>query len=53
LVGEYKKTSSEVKNVHWTNGGPYFNEYKNVEFSDEWQVLFEKTIFCKQRKDTC
>jgi hypothetical protein len=53
LVGEYEKTTAEVKNVHWTNGGPYFHEYKNVAFADEWAEVFEKTNFCKQRKDSC
>ena len=23
--------------VHWTLGGPWFEEFKNVEFSDEWR----------------
>jgi lipopolysaccharide biosynthesis glycosyltransferase len=34
-VNEHNKKSSLV---HWTNGGPWFDEYKNCEFSDEWRV---------------
>ena len=36
LVGEYEDPPKDVKNVHWTVGGPYFPEYANVDFSDEW-----------------
>ena len=50
LVGEYSPESSknDVKNVHWTVGGPYFNEYSEVEFADEWQELKSRTIRCDQ-----
>ena len=36
LVGEYDDPPNDVKNVHWTVGGPYFNEFKNADFSEEW-----------------
>lgn len=49
LVGEYDDPPNDVKNVHWTNGGPYFNEYKNVDFSDEWYLEYKKMNYCKQR----
>ncbi len=43
LVGEYETVDpSIIKNVHWTIGGPYFNEYRNVDFSDEWFAMREK-----------
>ena len=50
LVGEYSSdlANSTVKNVHWTVGGPYFNEYSNVEFSDEWRSMEAKTFRCDQ-----
>lgn len=35
LVSEYPP-NPKAKNVHFTVGGPYFNEYENCEFSDEW-----------------
>lgn len=49
LVGEYKEPPNDVKNVHWTIGGPYFNEFKDVDFSNEWLEYKIKINFCKQR----
>lgn len=49
LVGEYDNSPSDVKNVHWTIGGPYFREYADSDFSSEWFDEREKTFFCKQR----
>lgn len=48
LVGEYDDPPKDVKNVHWTIGGPYFKEYKNSDFSDEWFDEKEKMLYCKQ-----
>lgn len=36
LVDEYEAGNDAVKIVHWTNGGPYFEEFKEVEFAQEW-----------------
>lgn len=49
LVGEYDNPPNDVKNVHWTNGGPYFTEFKGVDFADEWFEARSKMQFCKQR----
>lgn len=49
LVGEYDDPPADVKNVHWTLGGPYFNEFKNVDFSDEWRNEFALMSFCEQK----
>ena len=38
---EYKK---DVKNIHYTEGGPYFKEYVNCDYSDDWLHLYEDTI---------
>jgi len=35
LVGEYDKFS-DADLVHFTLGGPYFNESKDCEYADEW-----------------
>lgn len=35
LVGEYKR-NPEAKIVHFTIGGPYFNEYRDCDYADEW-----------------
>jgi hypothetical protein len=48
LVGEYDDPPKDVKNVHWTLGGPYFHEYKNADFSTEWFDELNKINFCKQ-----
>lgn len=47
LVGEYPENPN-AHNVHWTIGGPYFNEYSGVEFSDEWRKVKEDTLHCQQ-----
>lgn len=36
LVGEYPY-SNAAKVVHWTNGGPWFPEYAESDYSDEWR----------------
>lgn len=50
LVSEYEP-NPKAKIVHYTVGGPYFDEYMNCEFSGEW--FEEKSIMqhCQQRKD--
>ncbi len=50
LVGEYDEPPEDVKNVHWTNGGPYFSEFKDCDFSSEWFAERERMVFCAQRK---
>ncbi len=52
LVGEYDEPPADVKNVHWTVGGPYFEEYKNVDFSEEWFEEFNEMAYCLQRSRT-
>ena len=49
LVGEYDQPPADVKNVHWTIGGPYFTEYKDSDFSDEWFQQKELVNYCLQR----
>jgi hypothetical protein len=49
LVGEYTEPPSDVKNIHWTIGGPYFTEYSRSDFSDEWRAENQKMTFCLQR----
>jgi len=42
LVGEYPY-KKEVHNVHFTEGGPYFKDYKNTEYADEWFKVYNMT----------
>lgn len=38
LVGEYVNESDVVpKLIHYTNGGPWFPEYRECEYADEWR----------------
>jgi hypothetical protein len=48
-VGEYDEPPADVKNVHWTVGGPYFNEFKNSDFADEWFAERERMTHVLQR----
>ncbi len=51
LVGEYDDPPADVNNVHWTVGGPYFHEYSEVDFSNEWFDKRDKTFFVKQKEE--
>ena len=45
LVGETKYPyNKDVKNVHWTLGGPYFKEYQDSDYANEWFNLYADTI---------
>jgi len=41
LVGEYTK-KEEVKNVHFTEGGPWFADYNKVDYADEWLEYYNE-----------
>lgn len=49
LVGEYADPPADVNIVHWTVGGPYFHEYRDADFSDEWFEEFGRMSHCQQR----
>ncbi len=49
LVGEYADPPNNVKNVHWTVGGPYFHEYEKSDFAEEWFTEKSLVNYCKQR----
>lgn len=51
LVGEYDNPPADVRVVHWTLGGPYFNEYKHVDFADEWRDEYALAKHCDQLKN--
>jgi len=40
LVGYYKK-HNKIKAIHYTQGGPWFEEYKNGELSEEWWRVYK------------
>jgi hypothetical protein len=43
LVG-YNQNNEDVANAHFTMGGPYFKEYSNCEFADEWKEEREQML---------
>lgn len=47
LVGEYEY-NPDTKNVHWTIGGPYFHEYSDCDYSDEWRSQYDRMRNCDQ-----
>jgi len=49
LVG-YDATDSDVSLVHYTLGGPYFGEYEDCEYADEWRAELSKTMFAKDTR---
>ena len=49
LAGYYKRIPvSDVANVHYTSGGPYFNDYKNSDYAEEWFNEKSKMLRCDQ-----
>ena len=40
LVGEYPH-DARAKIVHFTRGGPYFDEYRECDYADEWFAEYE------------
>ena len=40
LVGYYRK-HKYIKAIHYTQGGPWFEEYKNGELSEEWWEVYK------------
>ena len=41
LVGEYNY-KEDVNNVHYTLGGPYFKDYKGVDYSKDWFDIYNE-----------
>ena len=37
LVGWYKKDDGVPRAIHYTEGGPWFKNYRNCEFNQDWK----------------
>jgi lipopolysaccharide biosynthesis glycosyltransferase len=48
LVG-YDAYDKDAAIVHYTQGGPYFNEYKDCEYSTDWWDEWHRHNYCRQR----
>lgn len=49
LVG-YDAPSPDVSLVHYTIGGPYFEEYKNCEHAEAWRGEFGRMLYADKNK---
>ena len=43
LVGEYEH-KEDVSNVHYTKGGPWFEEYKDCDYSQDWFYNYKECM---------
>ncbi|XUY27741.1 glycosyltransferase [Agrobacterium sp. rho-8.1] len=48
LVNEYEH-NEQADNVHFTDGGPYFDEYKDDDYAEEWFATRERVLSVVQR----
>jgi len=48
LIGVYDYDAN-AKNVHFTEGGPYFRDYANVDYSEEWFRMRDRVNFVAER----
>jgi hypothetical protein len=48
LVGYYPP-SRDVSLVHYTLGGPYFDEYRDCDYAGEWRQELARMLACSQR----
>jgi len=48
LVG-YNDYSGAVSNVHFTIGGPYFDEYRDCDYSAEWNHAKDAMLYVQNR----
>ena len=47
LVGEYPK-NSQAKNLHYTLGGPYFYNYRDTDYADDWNAVRTRVMSVTQ-----
>ncbi|HMQ57936.1 MAG TPA: glycosyltransferase [Rhizobiaceae bacterium] len=50
LVNEYDYRN-DAKLVHFTDGGPYFDEYRNDDYAAEWFALRDRVMHVVQKGD--
>lgn len=48
LVNEYEM-NADAKLVHFTDGGPYFDEYKDCDYADEWFAARDRVLHVRQK----
>jgi hypothetical protein len=48
LVNEYERNEN-AKLVHFTDGGPYFDEYKDDDYAEEWFAARDRVLHVAER----
>jgi hypothetical protein len=43
LAGEYPY-KEDVKNIHYTEGGPYFEQYSDCDYSSDWYNVYNNMV---------
>ena len=51
LADEYEK-KDDVKNIHYTEGGPWFENYGNCDYADDWFNYYTETMQIGIRKES-
>ena len=41
----------DVSNLHYTIGGPYFDDYKDADYAAEWFAEKDAMLRCDQKKE--
>jgi lipopolysaccharide biosynthesis glycosyltransferase len=49
LEGEYPKPQETPRVIHFTNGGPWFEEWQNCDYADLW--LHERDLYLRSIQD--
>jgi len=44
LVGWYKKDDGIPRAIHYTEGGPWFKNYRNCEFNQDWKKCLQEMM---------
>ena len=50
LEGEYPKPAATPRAIHYTNGGPWFEEWQDCDYADLW--LKERDLYLQARDST-
>lgn len=51
LEGEYPRLATLPRVIHYTNGGPWFDEWQNVDYADDWRAecaLYKASADCSR-----
>jgi hypothetical protein len=51
LVGWYKNGDGTPRAIHYTEGGPWFKNYRSCEFNQQWKECLQEMMW--QSPETC